>query len=485
MSEYINTKYKYIFPSIDVFNESIDIEDVLIALNCPVDGHNNLCCPNNHKGKHKLAIHSKTRKDTNTCHCHNCGEFNGSPFKVAKFQKDLSTFDTLVWLSETFNVEKVLNPDYIPENGNGMTDQERAKAFHDMKKKQVSKEMNREILNKKIEVDYMEFDSTQEYKLVEDIRPFYPSGNKWEKLTTEQKLKVVYTFVYWFSKDQEQGAKTMYYKKRAINLKNKWLEKIGYISAKDFDVFLDAVTKKFPLDILEVTGIIKFDVLNNVKQDTYKLSWHYVKKGGIMTIPSFDLYTNMVTGFMLRPTHPEAWMKERGMKEIQLSNTEIIAPLPFGITYHTLKNNDEFRFTEGHPDSLAFNGNISDSDEVAFASIPGVNGLHLEHLGLFKGKKIIICFDQDLAGQKSAYGYYTVDTVEGKEEYIKEVEEKAYITTIKMNEFKKIEQKYHSYDGIKTLISNAGIKVEIKNWNKALGSDVNDVRINGNISELF
>ena len=468
-----SSKYKYIFPHVDVFNDSIKIDQVL-ALICENNG-SRFYCPNGHSKKQKLQIY----KTPNICKCHNCGEVKGSPVDIAKWFKG-SFIDGLKWLSANFGIQKVLNPEYIDEKGQTLSAAELKKAQESIKA--LQKPIEHEVKETIVKIDYLQFDRKHEYKVVEDIKEFLPGAKLWEKITDDaRKLKVVYT---WFYRETftygSQAPKYMYYKKRGIDTENKWLKKIGYLAVENFDEIFAKATALFPMELLELVGFAKKD-----DNGEFKLSFNYVKKGGILIVPSFDLYSNMVTGFMLRPTQPEQWMKDRHMKEIQLSNTSLIFPIPFGLTAYSLKKFNEFYVTEGHPDGLALPDNGEDEKGRGFFSIPGVNGLSESHLGLLKGKKVIICFDQDRAGQKSAFGYSVIEYNGQRVDFINKIEEFKKIEKINFLNNSGVEYKEVVYQGISSKLEKAGIEYSIKEWDTKLGSDINDVRIYGNINKLF
>ena len=121
-----SSKYKYIFPHVDVFNDSIKIDQVL-ALICENNG-SRFYCPNGHSKKQKLQIY----KTPNICKCHNCGEVKGSPVDIAKWFKG-SFIDGLKWLSANFGIQKVLNPEYIDEKGQTLSAAELKKAQESIK----------------------------------------------------------------------------------------------------------------------------------------------------------------------------------------------------------------------------------------------------------------------------------------------------------------------------------------------------------------
>ena len=464
-----SSKYKYIFPHTDVFNSSIKIEQVLLLI-CENNG-SKFFCPNGHSKKQKLQIY----KTPNLCKCHNCGEVKGAPVDIAKWYKG-GFIDGLKWLADNFGIQKVLNPEYVDEKGQTLSSEELKKAQESIRALQET--IKHEIKETITKIDYLEFDSRKKYKLVDDIKEFLPNTKLWEKLDDAQKLKVVYTWLYRETFTYgSQAAKYMYYKKRGIDTTNKWLKKIGYLAVENFNEIFAKATAQFPMELLELVGFAKKD-----DNGEFKLSFNYVKKGGILIVPSFDLYSNMVTGFMLRPTHPEQWMKDRHMKEIQLSNTSLIFPIPFGLTYYSLKKFNEFYVTEGHPDGLALPDNGENEKGRGFFSIPGVNGLSESHLGLLKGKKVIICFDQDRAGQKSAFGYSVVELSGQKFDFINQLEDE-----IKSNFMSNPELEFKEvvYQGISSKLEKAEVEYSIKQWDKKIGSDVNDVRIYGNLKKIF
>ena len=467
-----NSKYKYIYPHVDVFNNSIKIEQVL-ALICENNG-SKYFCPNGHSKPQRIQIY----KTPNICKCHNCNEVKGSPVDVAKWYKG-GFIDGLKWLSENFGIQKVLNPDYIAEKGQTLSSEELKKAQESIRALQET--IKHEIKETITKIDYLEFDVSKKYKVVDAIKEFLPGATLWEKLDDSRKLKVVYT---WFYRETftygSQTAKYMYYKKRGIDTENRWLKKISYLAVENFEDIYSKATALFPMELLELVGFAKKD-----DNGEFKLSFSYVKKGGILIVPSFDLYSNMITGFMLRPTHPEQWMKDRHMKEIQLSNTSLIFPIPFGLTNYSLRKFNDFYVTEGHPDGLALPDNRNDEKGRGFFSIPGVNGLSESHLGLLKGKKVIICFDQDRAGQKSAFGYSVIEYNGQRVDFINKIEEFKKIEKINFLNNSQVEYKEIVYQGISSKLEKAQIEYSIKEWDTKLGSDINDVRIYGNINKLF
>ena len=113
--------------------------------------------------------------------------------------------------------------------------------------------------------------------------------------------------------------------------------------------------------------------------------------------------------------------------------------------------------TEGHPDGLALPDNGEDEKGRGFFSIPGVNGLSESHLGLLRDKKVIICFDQDRAGQKSAYGYSVIEYNGQRVDFINKIEEFKKIEKINFLNNSGVEYKEVVYQGISSKLEKAGI----------------------------
>jgi hypothetical protein len=208
----------------------------------------------------------------------------------------------------------------------------------------------------------------------------------------------------------------------------------------DLDDLVECLKEQFP-----VSDLIKFNILKYVEDDEGKdtdevvFKYSFIKKGGLLLVPSFDLYSNLVTGFRIRATHPEKWMIDAHMKEVQFTANEIINPLPFGMGYKMLKDAKEINVFEGHPDALA---SIEAGSKFPFLAIPGVNNVDQAHLGLLTGKKVNIYFDQDNAGQEGA---------------------------------KRLAE----------MLEAAGAGPRVKTWDSSMGGDVNEALINGNASKLF
>ncbi|MFG5142158.1 toprim domain-containing protein, partial [Campylobacter lari] len=142
------------------------------------------------------------------------------------------------------------------------------------------------------------------------------------------------------------------------------------------------------------------------------------------------LYTNLVTGFMLRSTNVNA-----KVKEVNVSNSQIIHPLPFNLTYDLIQNATEIYITEGHIDGLSLK-----TIGKNFISFSGIYSYKEEELGLLRGKKIFISFDQDDAGKSAS-------------------------------------------NVLAQKLEKANIQYEILKWDPLLGKDVNDLLVKGKLKK--
>jgi hypothetical protein len=157
------------------------------------------------------------------------------------------------------------------------------------------------------------------------------------------------------------------------------------------------------------------------------------------------MYSNMITGLKFRKTKAKTWFDKDNKKvvdtnkEPEFSFGRIANPLPYHLTRESLlEESIVFRFFEGQKDlhSMPFKSGHCD------VAIPGVNGISIEMLGLFKGRIVELYFDQDTAGQEGALK-------------------------------------------LKVALEAAGAIVINKTWDESLGGDVNDVLQAGNILKII
>jgi len=230
-------------------------------------------------------------------------------------------------------------------------------------------------------------------------------------LPKDLQFSTVATFIYDFSLKQNQNLKRSYYKKRKIYN----IDKLGSLNYYDVKALEKELLLNFNIKILEEFGIFK--------KSRFK---YYFSNFSV--IPSFDIYSNLITAIRLRNLNPSK------IKELEISHGRIANPLPFGITKEKLLNYDTFYFTEGHIDALSLG-------LENFVAVEGVNSFKKENLILFKNKKIFILFDQDEAGIKGAQRLLTF-----------------------MQELK--------------------IESKIINWDKNFGKDINELLLRNNMHLL-
>lgn len=123
-------------------------------------------------------------------------------------------------------------------------------------------------------------------------------------------------------------------------------------------------------------------------------------------------------------------------KEVNISCTDIVFPVPFGLGIKTLSSPNPIWITEGHIDGLS----IAMAGKH-FASFGGVHAYNDELLGLFRGKTVVIAFDQDKPGQ------------EGRGILVKK-------------------------------LRKAGVDCHLANWRAELGKDLNDLLKNSAMKKI-
>ena len=219
-------------------------------------------------------------------------------------------------------------------------------------------------------------------------------------LTEKEQFQTIITYIYLFSLKTDHSQKYNYYKNRKIDyIPND----IGFINRYDFKRLHYNLTKLFPIEKLEKFKVLKYDY------------------SSFSVIPSFDIWTNLITAIRFRNIYSTA-----KLKEIEISHKRILNPLPYGVTREKLKKFDSFYFTEGHIDALSLG-------VENFVAIEGIHSFNRYNLGLFLNKEIYILFDKDKAGIQGA---------------------------------KKL----------KTYLDKLNIKNKILSWDIKLGKDINEVK---------
>lgn len=373
--------------NLEKLNE-LNIAEVLMAMGAKASKSNKLLhCPNteahSHGDKHP-SMGFDARK--NICKCFVC-DLSGNPVTVAT--KHFGDFKKACeFLHETFNVP------YL----SGEVSHQSPKRLHPPKSR---------------EKQYWSFDSHKKFVkvLIKDFLPKYSS------MSEIQRLKLIYTFVYRFSLTTDQRGKLAWYYSRGLG-ESKFLDHLGFLSKSDIDTLVEQLLKYFSLEELQRLKLL--DLLGG---------WKYGYN--TIVVPSFDLYSDMVEGFMLRYTDN----RSKG-KEANVSCTDIAFPLPFGLGRKTIQNCKNIWLTEGHVDGLS----IATQDEC-FISLSGIYSYKEEMLGLLRGKTVIVAFDKDNAGQKA---------------------QKVLIERL----------------------VNAGVNYKLALWDAKDGEDLNELLVNGKIKKI-
>ena len=245
-------------------------------------------------------------------------------------------------------------------------------------------------------------------------------------LSERMRMKTVYTFVYRYSLRTDQAPKLAYHEGRGIDVAKTFeLKRLGFLSPEDIDRLSRELVRRFPVE-----DLVAFKLFNAADSEWRPLEWKHRAKGGLVVVPNEDLYTDLVHGLKLRKVDYEGKNKEP-----EVSRRDLVPPVPFGIDRDVLLNRRlTLIATEGYIDGL--------SSGRKFFAVPGVNGIDERTLGLLEGRDVIICFDQDEAGRKGA-------------------------------------------ERLKEALEKAGARAAIRTWNPALGGDLNEVKVAGNLAKVL
>ncbi|MBK1973015.1 toprim domain-containing protein [Campylobacter sp. TTU-622] len=332
---------------------NIPIMDVLESLGALRDRNKkiihcfNIGAHKNNDNNASLGIY----ENTNTCHCFACG-VGGNPVNVVKTMFNGNFKEACEYLHSQFNIPFL--------NGIQAT-----------YKKILEKPQPKAK-------DYVFFDPNKEYVEVEKLASFVQN---YSKLTKAQKLKLIYTTIYRFSLSTEQKAKNLYYLKRGIKDLS-LVEKIGFLNFNNIKELENLLKKYFPME-----DLIEFKIFNKEKQ-----TWRYAFN--VAFVPNFDLYSNMIVSFSLRAIDSTY----NGAKEVNISCSNIVFAMPFGLENKLLKECEKVVITEGHIDCLSAKNYYSQDSKTLFISFAGTFSFREEILTIFKGKKVVLCFDKDEAG---------------------------------------------------------------------------------------
>lgn len=164
---------------------------------------------------------------------------------------------------------------------------------------------------------------------------------KFDSLSKQQQYKLILTATYRASLKTPQGKKLAYYESRGI-VENPKLELIGFIHKGD-KAFWHSIEEKFGFEKL-----IEFGFYN-----APDAKWRPMENkfdADMCFVPSFDLYSDTLTGAMLRPIEKP----KNGAKEWSLNQPSLVSPIPFAVTRDCLLDKETPMYiTEGHIDGRA------------------------------------------------------------------------------------------------------------------------------------
>lgn len=442
--------------------KSLSIADVMIATGLWESRNNRLL----HQ-EHEKKVKPKTNvfEKTNTCTCTDCGFHAYSPLDVAKHYKNGNFAEGLTWLAESFGIEKIPNPEYKPKVYEKTSWEKVLKEF----KPSVPTIPTMELKKEKFVIQYNEFNPSK--TRLSNIKKGY---EQYKTLPFVARLTLIYTDIYNFSLIQKMDEKLEYFKNRDVNTDHKGLQELGFIPVERFNDLITLLKEKYPID-----DLVEVRVLNDSehsKPNSFAL--HYIKNGGVVVYPLFHIYqTNLVTGFMFRPTKPEKWMIESHLKEIQMSANDIYETLPFGFTNNYVSAVNAVKcVVEGGPDAHCCPERINGRD-LLFISSPGAGNLKETQLGLLKGQTLRFMLDPDKAGRIGVFGSLTlkVDLI-NEFEFVKDSNGiKEYLAKKEELEIQKIQFFEVEREGEIDKCKRAGVSVEVALWDSSYG-DLNDVK---------
>lgn len=125
--------------------------------------------------------------------------------------------------------------------------------------------------------------------------------SKYSNMTIEQKLKMVYTYIYQYSLQTNQDGKNSYYASRGIDTTNLYIKQIGFLTSIDVKKLTTTLLEIFPIEDLIEFSVIKIktkddEELKDRNGNPIYIFRQYCHKA-FCVIPNFDLYSNMITGF--------------------------------------------------------------------------------------------------------------------------------------------------------------------------------------------
>ncbi len=351
-------------------------------------------------------------KDKNICKCMVNPEIKGDGINIVKnilFDGDFK--QACIWLHENFGIPYLENNDY-----------EYQQKTNSIKNKHISLKVKKPPKeHKKIECIKINTFKEIDYKQYLSL---------YKKLQPQQKLKLLYSYIYDYSLKTDQSKKEEYYSKR--NIKNcDYIKRIGTLNKADILNLTKNLLNTFPQE-----DLIEFKIINPADHPKHPLEFKYITKESFCVVPSFELNNTLINGLILRATQTYEWQKA---KEFQISMPNTLIPIPFPFSREDIHKN-KILITEGHIDALSIAQFLK--KEYACLAVPGIYNAKEEYLCLFKDKDVYIAFDQDDAGILGA---------------------------------KKLIEKLDKYTN----------KITLLEWEKGFGKDLNELLNNGYMNYLI
>jgi hypothetical protein len=462
----------HIYPFIDIYDAFSDLSPKETS-----SKKNYTCiCPS--CGKKRAYISFNKTKGYPQVSCNrkdSCGYFSDI-WSYVQEKGNLSKADTLKELARLANYDLETNTTTSNTSANAVP-------------------LDRLLSNANNKVKYVEFKENKEYAKI-SISKYLP---KYNQMNEVQKLKMIFTYIYQYSLQTNQDKKNKYYKSRKIDLNNKYIKQIGFLSTHDVKKLEKILMDLFPIKDLLEFGVMKIkikdehEILDRNGNPVYVFKQYCFK--GFCVIPNYDLYSSTVTGLKLRNIEMAEW-QSKNLKEPEMSRRDLVYPLPFAFSREMLLDNNSCIFlVEGHVDGLSLPVSSSkcgqtkidyEKSNTYFIASPGVNGISEEFLGLLKGKFICLCFDQDVPGRKGAYGEIIISYGEEKSSFVNDFKGKEdSASLIKDLEAQGIPFYKSVLRGMSEKLQQAGARVFVKHWDINLGGDINELLKNGNLDKVF
>ena len=248
-------------------------------------------------GKKELFVPNHGKSNFIKCSRENKCAYISSIYNYLRKEKGMQTIDALLELAQKAGIDFDLYQKSLEVH----TDTEKVN-FNVTKKEPSPATINKEVI-------YTRFDKSKKYNEVN----FSKTLELYSNMNDKQKFMMIVTSIYEYSLTSNQKKKIKYYKSRGISALTytKLLSKIhlintkvGYLSIDDLENLINHLKVTYSRE-----DLIHFGVINDADHK-YPYSFKHYSEEGFCVIPSFDLYSNMVTGLKLRNTKLAQWQSK-------------------------------------------------------------------------------------------------------------------------------------------------------------------------------